>query len=272
METRWRSLYLHFDERDRILATLRDALTSLDYTLYDPFSAFPGASFPLTARMFVAPVSEGWTRILGTIDPGLLPALSNLGLCIDITLDAENSAAIGALSQGDTVDPKDALASYLRPGRDVDDLRRALDGDNNAPVDAASDGGPLPFESLPGDVQAMAENLNPKHINRLFSKMMGSVGKRLGGDQDAARALLSSGVNWDSRGGQKIRAVIACLTIPDPYWREPDFVTLRDAYQLRLRLAQNPGARLYPGDEEAMQAAPDALQYTPVYGGKSQPS
>ncbi|MBL8157537.1 MAG: hypothetical protein JNM70_25480, partial [Anaerolineae bacterium] len=42
---------------------------------------------------------------------------------------------------------------------------------------------------------------------------------------------------------------------------------LRDAYQLHSRRQRNPNARAYPGDEAVMAAVPDALMYTPVYGG-----
>jgi hypothetical protein len=57
-----------------------------------------------------------------------------------------------------------------------------------------------------------------------------------------------------------------CLRIPD--WRDPDFVTLRDAYALHKRRERSPNATLYPGDAEALAAVPDALTYTPVYAGK----
>ena len=50
-------------------------------------------------------------------------------------------------------------------------------------------------------------------------------------------------------------------------WHAPDFTTLRDAYQVAERRQRRPNAGLYPGDAEALAAVPDALAYTPVYGG-----
>jgi hypothetical protein len=58
-----------------------------------------------------------------------------------------------------------------------------------------------------------------------------------------------------------------CLTIPLG-WISPDFVALRDAYQLHERRRRNPNAMLYPGDAEAMAAVPNALDYAVVYAGK----
>jgi hypothetical protein len=61
--------------------------------------------------------------------------------------------------------------------------------------------------------------------------------------------------------------VLGGLTIPSD-WQEPDFVTLRDAYQLHERRRRNPNAPLYPGDAEAMEAVSDALDYIVLYAGK----
>ena len=58
-----------------------------------------------------------------------------------------------------------------------------------------------------------------------------------------------------------------CLRIPN--WRDPDFVTLRDAYALHERRRRSPKATLYPGDAETLAAVPDALAYTPIYAGKA---
>jgi hypothetical protein len=126
------------------------------------------------------------------------------------------------------------------------------------------------LDALPDDVRAMAENLNPKQIDRMFGKWMKRVSKRLAGDEAGARALLrGDAVDWNSDGGRQIQALMACLDIPPDSWRYPDFTTVRDAYQLHLRRKRRPDARLLPGDAEAMQAVPDALDYTPVYMGKA---
>ena len=53
-----------------------------------------------------------------------------------------------------------------------------------------------------------------------------------------------------------------------PEWGNPDFVPLRDAYQVLSRLKRRPNATLYAGDQEAMDAVPNALEYRPVYAGK----
>ncbi|MGB1286519.1 MAG: hypothetical protein ACPG7F_08305, partial [Aggregatilineales bacterium] len=74
--------------------------------------------------------------------------------------------------------------------------------------------------------------------------------------------------DWNSQGGQYIRALMACLTLPEN-WRTPDFTSLRIAYSLYKRRARRPNGMQLPGDVDAMAAVPDALDYVPVYGGKN---
>jgi hypothetical protein len=104
-----------------------------------------------------------------------------------------------------------------------------------------------------------------QQANKMFARLSGDLLKKAGGDANAA-ALLKNAVDWNSVGGQRLTAFMACLNVPED-WREPDFVTLRDAYQLHLRRQRLPNARLYPGDAEAMAKVLDALEYTPVYAG-----
>jgi hypothetical protein len=267
MRTRWRNLYLLCDDQNRIVAALQKSLTALGYTLYDPFGLIPGKAYEQTARIFVAPPMNNWTRILGDIDDANIPSLSGLGFLVSTAI-REDAVEIIAYSDGEPVDVLSALASHLRDGVTADDLQHALSGENVSATDSAEEA--IPISALPQDVQAMADQLNPKHVNKLFNKFMGKVGKRISGDGDSARDLLrGTAPDWNSHSGQTIRAVMDCLTIPRDYWRTPDFVTLRDAYQLHIRRQRKPDARLYPGDAETMNAVPNALDYTPIYGGKN---
>jgi hypothetical protein len=111
----------------------------------------------------------------------------------------------------------------------------------------------------------MAGRLDPRQAESLFTRISGAVAQK-GGADPAARELLRQ-PDWNSAGGRKIIALMDCLGIAG--WRAPDFVTLRDAYALHVRRQRSPNAKLYPGDAEALAAVPDALDYTPIYAGKS---
>jgi hypothetical protein len=100
----------------------------------------------------------------------------------------------------------------------------------------------------------------------MFARLSGNLAAKSAAGAGDTNALLRQ-PDWNSAGGRKIVALLGCLAIPG--WREPDFVTLRDAYALHARRQRNPSARLYPGDAEAMDAVSDALVYTPIYAGKS---
>jgi hypothetical protein len=105
---------------------------------------------------------------------------------------------------------------------------------------------------------------------KMFERLSAGLAQRSGntGNEAAVQNLLQGNQpQWNSAGGAQIRKLLADLTIPSG-WQEPDFVTLRDAYQLHQRRRRNPNAPLYPGDADAMEAVSDALDYITVYAGK----
>jgi hypothetical protein len=262
--TRWHSLYLCCADQSAVVSALHHTLATLDYQLFDPFGLIPGKTYPEAVRLFVAPPSGGWVRVIGVPDENLLPPLSQLGLCLSVGLD-ETEASIDGYADGKTVEREVALVPHLRPGCSESDLHRVL----TQTYEATTGDDDLLLEMLPDDVQAMSGKVNKKQARRMFNRLSSNLMKKAGGDLDSSRQFLGeSAVNWNSAGGQRIRAVMACLNVLEN-WREPDFITLRDAYQLHARRRRNPKAMLYPGDAEAMDSVPDALDYTPVYGGKN---
>ncbi len=266
MTTPWQSLYLSCVDRDAVVSALRDSLVALRYELYDPFGLIPGNAYPQTVRLFVAPPQADWVRVIGEPDARLLPDLSRLGLCLGLALDG-SAARIAVYAHGEQADPQSALTAHLRPASTADDLRRALAESPAAGNEARERPAPdsLPLDALPEDVQAMAQGVDLRQAQKMFNRLSGQLLKK--GDSAAARELLAGNApDWDSPGGRQLAALMACLTAPEN-WREPDFTTLRDAYQLHARRRRSPSARLYPGDAEALAKVPDALEYVPVYGG-----
>jgi hypothetical protein len=258
--TAWHSLYLPFAEPEALAQQLKSTLTAEDYTLYDPFGLMPGRAYTQTVKTFIAPAQNGWIRLLteSALPETALAALSSLALTLVVSL-AEGEARFAVYQSGWQVDVVSALTPYLTTSPET--LRRAL---TLTVIDQQDRETTLPFDALGGEVKAMAENVNPQQAQKMFNKIAGQL---LKGDQKAAaRGLLNSAVDWNSAGGKRIEAVMACLTVPS--WREPDYVALRDAYALRSRLRRKPNAALYPGDEAALAAVPNALDYLPVFAGK----
>jgi hypothetical protein len=205
-------------------------------------------------RLFVAPARDGWTRVIGEPDPALLPELSRLAPVLLTALDGAD-ARIDAYADGQPTTPENAFPAQ------ADCIRQARA--QRATPPGASIGG-VALDALPGDVQALAQKVDLKGANAMFARLSGNLAAKSGGDP-AARDLLRQ-PEWSSAGGAQIAAVVGCLGIPG--WRDPDFVTLRDAYALHVRRRRSPNATLYPGDSEALAAVPDALDYAPVYAGK----
>jgi hypothetical protein len=269
----WHNLYLYCDEKDcaaAVAKTLRASLVASGYELYDPFGPMPGKAYLNRVPMFITPCIDSWIRVLSdtAIDVSLASSLSHLGLCLSLQL-AGDAASVEIYSNGTMADPLIALAPHLNTACTIDDLHHALNDEFRHSLESRPTvSGAVPLNVLPDDVKALADDLSLKQVDIFFNRIMSKVGARVAGNPRAARELLTQvRPDWDSPGGQRIRALMKCLTIPDPYWHEPDFVTLRDAYQLHSRRKRNPDALLYPGDDNALNAVPDALDYMPIYGG-----
>jgi hypothetical protein len=265
----WYSLYLPSESNAAVAEALCAALTSAGYTLYNPFGLIPGLSYRASARLFVAPPRGGWTRVIAAPEHlvPVAPALSAVALCVEAGIDS--GVTFAAYASGARLTDLNPLAPCLRPGRTPDELKTLL----AQPLDAAAEGDApdLPLDALPDDARGLADKVNLKQASGLFNRLSEGLAKRAGGtgSEDAARALLRSHApDWNSPAGRRLRALMACLTVPDG-WHTPDFLSLRDAYQLYARRQRSPNADLYPGDSEAMAAVPDALDYTPVYGGRN---
>lgn len=268
----WQSLFLLSDDQDSAHQHMEAALRAAGFQLYNPFGLMPGMAYPRTIRTFIAPPYGNWTRILiETTEPNdldsVLHSLSHQTICIYAALQGAQAVIEVHAHSSQVEQPLEALAAHLRPGATPNDLARAWRGDVVLPQigNPAGEVGAIPIDQLPPDVQAMASGLRGSSIQQMFSKLTDQL---MGGaNRQAASDLLKDTPDWNSTEGQRLRAVLSCLLPPDR-WREPDFPTLRAAYPLYLRLERHPGATLYPGDEEAMQAIPDALNYVPVYGGQ----
>ncbi|MCK6579684.1 MAG: hypothetical protein L6Q98_16445 [Anaerolineae bacterium] len=229
----WCSIFCATEDRDSVMAAVRAWLAANGCVLYDPFSVIPGASYPVAVKLFVSPTAQGagsaWVRlILAEPVAGLAEALQGVAPAVLFDL-AGGSAAGGATLAG---------------------------------VDLAA---------LSGDAQAMASRVDMKQAGAMANRLIGSLGKRLGAsdaDAAAARALLAAAqIDWSGAAGSRLIAEAFRLGLPAS-WQTPDFTTLRDAYAVHKRLERSPNARLYPGDAEARDAVPDALTYTPIFGGK----
>jgi len=251
-------------DRQSIVAKLRAALLALGYELFDPFSGAFGKAYTQSARLFVAPVTKGWLRILGLSDESLLAPLSQGGFGLWLALVGAQEQ-IAVVQDGiKATEPSTALAPFLRSGQTIASLREALT--KPFPAESKATAG-VPLTALPEDIQALAKGVDQKRVNQMLGRFLKQMDKSSAEDQQAARALLAeSQLDWNSSGGQRIRAVADCLNLPEN-WREPDLVTARDAYQLQMRRQRFPKALLLPGDAAALAAVPNALEYTPVYGG-----
>lgn len=280
----WHSLYLtsnvpfNKETSAHVAEHLKQQVQDLGYTLYNPFGIIPGKSYPQAVRAFVAPPQATWIRIIAEspLPDALIQAISADYFVLSLTLN-EDDNHISAYQNGQpvTVDV-DTLRPYLKADADPNDLDRALNTPDITVLPPENTPQPqvqqvvLPLDALPPEIQAMAKDLNPKDTSNMFQKMMRNLGKGNDPTQDEKTKQLmkqAQGLDWNTPHAAQIRLLMQLLNTPDT-WRKPDYVALRDAYSLHQRRQRRPNATLYPGDAEAMQAVPDALDYHPIFAGK----
>jgi hypothetical protein len=261
----WHSLYGLNSEASALAAQLAEAAVAAGYAAYNPFGLMPARSYKRTLRLFVAPQGD-WTRVIGEIDAALLPVISRTTPLLWLGL-AGSEATIAAWSEGEAIDVAAFAARWL-PHADVRAVERAW---HDAPLTLVKGKreSALPVQILPVNIQDMAEGVDAAQASKMFERISGDLMKKVGGSASDARALLQQpdAPDWASAGAARVRAMAAALHLPDD-WDTPDFVTLRDAYQVAARRQRKPDAPLYPGDGEALAAVPNALAYTPVFYGK----
>jgi len=272
--TQWNSLFCLLDPSIDLADCLQQTLVQLEYTLYDAFDLIPGKSYPDTYKTFIAPTNGQWTQILlddEDVDDleVIAKPLSKYGLCLLTHLD-QTEATLKLYQDGNEIDIVDGLANHLLDDKTADDLTRAREGKLPLPIieNAVDEKSQLlAIKDLPREMQKMSKGVNLLKAKKMFH---GFVDNFMGRNdaQGAQEMLTPEPLDWNGSGGIMIRGVMSCLIVGDG-WLSPDFVTVRDAYQRHIRLDRRPTAKLYPGDQQMMDAVPNALSYTPVYGGQN---
>jgi hypothetical protein len=266
----WHLFLAEHSDAEHVAETLEAVYKRAGYGRFDPF---PGGSptppaYKTFARHFVGEPQAGWIQIFGlphpTLTDALIAALSAGNALLRLSLSAENWAVSAHLSDAD-----DNLLHYARTGVTATMLTQA--GQTQAGSAGKSSG-------LHPEVDQMMREakVNPLLARGLIHQMTGQVMKQLEGDlqageKQAAQQMLSGPArpNWESAAGRRLLAVAALLNLP-PNWREPDFDTLRDAYQVARRLAKTPSARLAANEQAALARLPNAIQYRAVYMGRAE--
>lgn len=242
---------------------IRQTLLDAHYKTYDPFPGGSGSPIGKVTRLrlFISPIIDGWHKVLmaleDTFPAELQSALPDL---LTAELLDDNHFQIGVGGQWGL----ETLTPYLRPDCTLDAMQQAA----TSPVQVAPPVSPE-LANLPPDIQQMAQQSGVKavQVDKMMGKMSKRIMKKLPEDdtkQEQVRAALqaSQGANWQSAAGQHLRAVMACLTVPEQWYR-PDWQSLVNAYQVARQ--QQRKMPLLPGDDAMLKQVPDALDYTPLY-------
>jgi len=273
-QNRWCNLFLTSDsgtlQPQTVIATLQQALTDAGYTAYDAFGRLPGRAYTQSVRLFAAPLHAGWMRIIAEegLPPLVLGKLAADYTCVQVRL-TNDDVQIDVYAKGAAVeDIAAALVPYLRAGKTEGDVRSALVEPQITVIDTEPEEF-LDGNVLPEDVQQMATKIDKRDFDKMFERMSGKLFGRVAGNRDEAQALIqqAQSVDWNTPHGWKAQAFMDALSLPLD-WREPTFSALSSAYGLHARRQRKPDAKLYPGDDKAMNAVPDALDYIPIFAGK----
>ncbi len=277
----WYRLLVPATDAHQVAAALRSVLEAREYIPFDPFPGGTGTPPGLTStvRLFVAPPQDGWVCVLGEYPENLIDNVSReLDSPVLSGWLTETESGFALVEGSTRRDDPAAFERYLRPGQPAEMLRRAFAGEIK--VEAVDSDKPpvavLGADSLPPELRQLAEDqgADPIKAGKMFERISGTLLNRLGGgagkeEQEQARAMIMGGGGmdiWNSLKGQRIRAIAGVLSLPDN-WRLPSLQAVRDAYQVFRLRQRSPRLALMPGDREAMQAVPGALDYVAVYMG-----
>ena len=279
--TIWQHLLFADISLDKVTAAIRNTLENNGYKAYDPFPGGSGSPIGKLTRLrtFAAPSDQLWQSLLiapnDSFETSILTDLAkSIGMpFLDLRIQSLEAYQITLYDTASTSTDLTALVPFLKSGLTIADLE-AVDNE----VISISDSSPSNAANLPSELQQFADDqgVEGKHINKLMGRMTKRIFKKMeqqSGDasddtQEQAKAMLA-GQSQDvlsSLAGQKLRNVLACLTVPDD-WYLPDWKSLVAAYPIARQLQKGDGL-LLPGDESTLNQVPDALDYTPLYYAK----
>jgi hypothetical protein len=253
----------------QLLQELPTTLEALGFKTYDPFGLMPSTRvYPQTVKLFISPADDHarWLKFIlapdSVLPDDLLHRLSQYHRFILLaSLKDESTAHFTVYRDGEAPAAwEETLKPYFVNGH----------GRTQALTDQAATPSAIPTDGMPDELRAMTDQLSGGLQNKQVQNMMNRMSSKLlsADQQQEGQNLLRSGqIDWTRPGGQQITQTMASLGIST--WQIPEYTALRDAYQLQRRLQRNPHARLYPGDQEAMDAVPDALRYTPIFAGSA---
>jgi hypothetical protein len=287
MSHSWNRLFIAPTDTVPSPAAVATALqTVLEAQGYDPYDPFPGGTgTPLglkqMVKLFVAPPQDGWITVLGKFPDDLLLDLHQIVKTpVIVGWLTDDSGSLVLFADGARRDDPAAFEPYKRTSVTLETLQRAFAGE--LAVEALESDRPpvmaVGADSLPPELRQLAEDqgADPAQAGKLFEKMGGKLFKRMSKqtgaspeERDQAQAMFMGGGQdaWNSLHGQRVRAIISVLTLPDN-WRTPTQDALRDAYQIHRLRQRAPRMALMPGDKETMDTVPNALDYLPVYMGR----
>jgi hypothetical protein len=270
MSSPWYSYYLLSDDYADVAARLSAAFQAQGWAAYDPFPGGSGTPFTFKtfAKQFVLPGANGSVRIAcdSPLPRPVLNAFSHNNPVLRGWLDGTSGGwEVNRNGAADT--STRAFGPFLRPGRPLEDITRALNG--LIPVPVLSTTG-----TLPPDVAQLAQDrgVNTKQAQKITDRLTGSVFGKFGsagsGARESAQSFLNAAIDWNSDNGRRVRAGAEVLVVPTA-WREPDYIQAKDAYQAARAQARNPNAMLTASERAAFNRFAEAQSYKALFFGRA---
>lgn len=272
----WQTILYHQPsaELSGLSQTIVETLKATGYKPYDPFPGGLGAPIGKVTRyrLFLGRIAEQWIRLQVHPQDSVPPEISLIDpqhAALQLHLQVEDTEHFRLLLNGKLVSAWKQLEPLLQAGYSAADLEAAATSTVTI--------NPQPGNELPPELQQMAreQGVKAQDVDKLMGKMSRRIFKKASkndteADVQQAQATLSGqtqGMDWSSVAGQRLAAVMGCLTVPEASWRLPTWNALTGAYQI-ARQQQRGKELLLPGDSEKLAAVPNALDYQLLYFSK----
>jgi hypothetical protein len=252
------------DNQNAVVASLTQWIEAQNYVAYDPFAGGLGAPIKLKDRLklFAAPPLEGWSSLVIAADNPLeqsaMMVLSDLAPVVVFHIFADSPPDISVYRDHQFYQAPDGLVPLLKSDYSRDQLYAAWEAMGSADV----------TRSLDDDVAASGPvKWLVNRMTRRYVKEMEADGADIAAVKAAAQSALNQSadeIDFQRPDIRALQAITNCLNLPED-WGFPTWRMLNKAYSVARQRDYRANAITVPGDDDLLQAIPNALNYRPLF-------
>lgn len=276
----WQRLFIQTPPTESAAISVKSWLASQAYVAYDPFAGGLGAPIKLKDRlkMFLSPPLQGWSMLIlspqDTLPPEALTAIGTTQPILNLLIYPDGLEIQAKTPASELVDGPAAL-HLLWP--DADKISAMWQAVQASSTEAGHE--PPTMDNAIRNIVAGEQGgsqgwLTKKMTNRFLKQATQGLDENPENMREQAQAMFKDApveVSWSREDIGALVALLATVDFPQG-WHLPHWKTLNAAYTVARQHAYRPNAPMLPGDQQALDAVPHALDFELFFFARAQPS